>query len=165
MTEYEKALRQIVKGTLVQYTVTMVGSPAKFSLLTLLHSGVKSDRLVINWVDTGDMNCVTKSQTIRMWAFEHPNVSEHDLVITSDADAFVYNKSSLSPIYDEPNKLVWVFQYARTEEDSANFPMTWVAAYADVWQAIVDPGTTSQANNNFQKLSTAIFQPKVTGKV
>ena len=95
-----------------------------------------------------------------MWAFEHPNVSEHDLVITSDADAFVYNKSSLSPIYDEPNKLVWVFQYARTEEDSVNFPMTWVAAYADVWRAIVDPGTTSQAKNNFQNIIYCYFSAK-----
>ena len=95
-----------------------------------------------------------------MWAFEDPNVSEHDLVITSDADAFVYNKSSLSPTYDEPNKLVWVFQYARTEEDSANFPMTWVAAYADVWRAIVDPGTTSQANNNFQNIIYCYFSAK-----
>ena len=45
---------------------------------------------------------------------------------------------------------ILVFQYARTEVDSKHFPMTWVAAYADVWQAIVDPGT-HKANNDFLK--------------
>ena len=82
-----------------------------------------------------------------MWAFDDPSVSNDDLVMTIDANAFVYNASSLNPIYQNPDKLVWVFQY----EDTAwirtgigeTFNQNFIVAYADVWKTIVAPERTS----------------------
>ena len=74
--------------------------------------------MLIRWVDTGDMDCVTRSQTERMWAFDDPGVRDTDLVVTIDANAFVYNASSLNPVYNNPEKLIWVFQY----QDTAAIP-------------------------------------------
>ena len=82
-----------------------------------------------------------------MWAFNDPAVSNDDLVMTIDANAFVYNASSLNPIYQNPDKLVWVFQY----EDTAwirtgigeTFNQNFIVAYADVWKTIVAPERTS----------------------
>lgn len=35
----------------------------------------QEDRLFIRWIEDGDMSCVLKSQTARMWAFDDPSVS------------------------------------------------------------------------------------------
>ena len=100
--------------------------------------------MLIRWVDTSDMDCVTRSQTERMWAFDDPGVRDTDLVVTIDANAFVYNASSLNPVYNNPEKLIWVFQYQDTAaiptDIGETFNQNFIVAYADVWRTIVDPG-------------------------
>jgi len=113
-------------------------------LRALAKDGGHEDRVLIRWVDTGDMDCVTRSQTERMWAFDDPGVRDTDLVVTIDANAFVYNASSLNPVYNNPEKLIWVFQYQDTAAIPTGigetFNQNFIVAYADVWRTIVDQG-------------------------
>ena len=113
--------------------------------------------MLIRWVDTGDMDCVTRSQTERMWAFDDPGVRDTDLVVTIDANAFVYNASSLNPVYNNPEKLIWVFQYQDTAaiptDIGETFNQNFIVAYADVWRTIVDPGNVRKLH-----IAKSLFQ-------
>ena len=80
-----------------------------------------------------------------MWAFSDPAVSPEDLVVTSDANAFVAGPSTLDPLYNNPERLVWAFQ---VDPSDGNFAMTFVAAWADVWKTITSPGSQLQYNFN-----------------
>ena len=77
-----------------------------------------------------------------MWAFSDPAVSSEDLVVTSDANAFVAGPSTLDPLYNNPGRLVWAFQ---VDPSDGNFAMTFVAAWADVWKTITSPGILLQS--------------------
>ena len=101
------------------------------------------------------MDCVTRSQTERMWAFDDPGVRDTDLVVTIDANAFVYNASSLNPVYNNPEKLIWVFQYQDTAAIPTGigetFNQNFIVAYADVWRTIVDPGNVHTSTLHISK--------------
>ena len=99
--------------------------------------------LEVRWVESGDMDCVMKSQTSRMWAFNDPMVKDDDIVITIDVNAFIMTSKILDPIYENPRNSIWVFQYEDTadisEDIGASFNENFIAAYADVWRAIIVP--------------------------
>jgi hypothetical protein len=48
------------------------------------------------------MECVLKSQLIRMFAFGHAAVRPTDVVLTADVDLFLMTENILAPIYDHP---------------------------------------------------------------
>ena len=124
---------------------------------------------MIRWVDTGDMDCVTRSQTERMWAFDDPGVRDTDLVVTIDANAFVYNASSLTPVYNNPEKLIWVFQYQDTAaiptDIGETFNQNFIVAYADVWRTIVDPGNVHSTLHISKSLFPLILSYEFQGEV
>ncbi len=66
------------------------------------------------------MDCVLKSQLIRMFAFGHEAVRPKDIVVTVDVNLFVMTERILDPIYANPDLLAWVFQYDRSA--SSNNP-------------------------------------------
>ena len=60
------------------------------------------------------MSCVTKSQLIRMWAFQEPMIDSHDIIVTVDVNLFVVTSKILDPIHHNPDKNIWVFQWYNT---------------------------------------------------
>lgn len=68
----------------------------------------------IRWVEEGDLDCVTKSQLIRMWAFQEPIINENDIIVTVDVNLFVMSPKILDPIYENPDKKIWVFGWHDT---------------------------------------------------
>ena len=80
----------------------------------LYEQSLKQTNVEIRWVPEDDINCVTKSQIIRLWAFQEPMIDENDLIITVDVNLFVQTKKILAPIYENPNMKIWVFQWYNT---------------------------------------------------
>ena len=60
--------------------------------------------------ETAEMNCVLKSQLIRLLAFLLPFVQEEDVIVTADVDAFVMTKDILKPIRLLQRK-IWIYRY------------------------------------------------------
>ena len=73
---------------------------------------------VVEWVRAGEMDCVLKSQLIRLFAGEHPLVMPDDIVMTVDVNLFVMTKDILHPILSYPWMTAWVPQY----EETASIP-------------------------------------------
>ena len=80
----------------------------------LYEENLKQTNVEIRWVEEGDLDCVTKSQLIRMWAFQEPMIKENDIIVTVDVNLFVMSPKILDPIYENPDKKVWVFGWYDT---------------------------------------------------
>jgi len=65
----------------------------------------------VEWVHTNGIDCVVKSQIVRMFAFGHPLVKPNDIVMTVDVNFFILSSKIFDPIYENQNKLAWIFQY------------------------------------------------------
>ena len=80
------------------------------NLLKITNNTVK-----VRWVTDDGMSCVTKSQLVRMWAFQESVIDSRDIVVTVDVNLFVVTSKILDPIvYEHPGKKVWVFQWNNT---------------------------------------------------
>ena len=77
----------------------------------LYEEQLKQTNVEIRWVKSGDMSCVTKSQIIRMWAFQEQMINDEDIIITVDVNLFVVGPQILEPIHENPNVKIWVFQW------------------------------------------------------
>ena len=80
----------------------------------LYEETLKQTNVEIRWVEEGDLDCVTTSQLIRMWAFKEPMIKESDIIVTVDVNLFVVSPKILEPIYKYPDKKVWVFGWHDT---------------------------------------------------
>ena len=79
----------------------------------LYEEQLRQTKVEIRWVKSEDMNCVTKSQLIRMWAFQEPIIRDEDIIITVDVNLFVATPNILDPIYENPDLKIWNFQWHR----------------------------------------------------
>ena len=75
---------------------------------------LKQINVEVRWVMSQGMSCVTKSQIIRMWAFQDPMINDNDVVVTADVDLYVLTPKILDPIDKHPELKVWLFQYDYT---------------------------------------------------
>ena len=57
------------------------------------------------------MDCVLKSQLIRLFAFGHPLVRPKDIVMTVDVNLFLMTGKIFDPIYQNPDLFAWIYQY------------------------------------------------------
>eukprot|EP00090_Calanus_glacialis_P028351 TRINITY_DN4555_c0_g1_i3.p1 TRINITY_DN4555_c0_g1~~TRINITY_DN4555_c0_g1_i3.p1 ORF type:complete len:344 (-),score=94.51 TRINITY_DN4555_c0_g1_i3:59-1090(-) len=73
---------------------------------------------VVEWLEAGDMDCVLKSQLVRIFAGVHPLVMPDDIVMTVDVNLFVMTPDILHPIVSSPGMIAWVPQY----EETASIP-------------------------------------------
>ena len=80
----------------------------------LYEESLKQTNVVVLWVKSDDMSCVTKSQVARMWAFQEPMIDSRDIIVTVDVNLFVVTSNILDPIHQNPNKKIWVFQWYNT---------------------------------------------------
>ena len=80
----------------------------------LYEEHLRQTNVEIRWVKEGDMDCVTKSQLIRMWAFQEPMIQEDDIIVTVDVNLFVMTPKILDPIFQYPDKKLWVFAWYET---------------------------------------------------
>ena len=80
----------------------------------LYEEQLKQTKAEIRWVKSGDMNCVSKSQLIRMWAFQEPMIKDDDIIINVDVNLFVATSKILDPIFNNPDLKVWNFQWHRS---------------------------------------------------
>ena len=78
-----------------------------------LKQNVDVNMVQVRWVETGDMKCPTKSQLIRMWAFQEEIIHSDDIIVNVDANLFVMTPKILNPIYQTPNRDIWIFQWDR----------------------------------------------------
>ena len=95
---------------------------------------------VVEWLPAGDMDCVLKSQLVRIFAVDNEAVADTDLVITVDINLFVMTEEILSPLLSQPSMTAWVPQYADTADISTGrgetFNQNLVAMRAADWRKI-----------------------------
>ena len=80
----------------------------------LYEQQLKQTNVEVRWIPANDINCITKSQLIRLWAFQEPLIRENDIIVTVDVNLFVTTKKILDPIYENPDMNIWVFQWHNT---------------------------------------------------
>ena len=80
----------------------------------LYEESLKQTNVEIRWVRDDGMNCVTKSQLARMWAFQESLIASDDIIVTVDVNLFVATTKILDPIHEHPNLKLWVFQWHRS---------------------------------------------------
>ena len=68
----------------------------------------------VEWVPEAGIDCVLKSQLIRMLAFRHPAVADKDVVVTADVNLFVMTREILTPLMDYTDMETWILQYHDT---------------------------------------------------
>ena len=95
---------------------------------------------VVEWLPAGGMDCVLKSQLVRMFAVDNEAVADTDLVITVDINLFVMTEQILSPVFSRPSMTAWVPQNADTADISTGrgetFNQNLVAMRAADWKKI-----------------------------
>ena len=103
----------------------------------LYEDQLRQTNVEIRWAMSEDMDCVTKSQIIRMWAFQDHMIEDNDVVITADVDLYVMTPKILDPIYEHPDLKVWLFQYDYTAANNIKFGETFkqnlISATAEGW--------------------------------
>ena len=103
----------------------------------LYEDQLRQTNVEIRWAMSDDMDCVTKSQIIRMWAFQDHMIDDNDVVITADVDLYVMTPKILDPIHEHPDVKVWLFQYDYTAANSIKFGETFkqnlISATAKGW--------------------------------
>jgi len=75
----------------------------------------------VEWVLSDGMDCVLMAQLVRLFAFGHPLVKPNDIVMTVDINLFLMTGDILDPIYENPDKLAWLYQYDVTDMDYSSF--------------------------------------------
>ena len=70
------------------------------------------------------MDCVLKSQLIRMFAFGNPIVKPKDIVMTVDVNLFLMTNKIFDPIYKQPDLLAWVYQYEDSDYSTSGYGET-----------------------------------------
>ena len=78
----------------------------------------------IRWIKSKDMNCPSKSQLIRLWAFQEDEINDSDIIVTADANLFVMVPDILDPITQNPDMKTWIFQYDRAANKDKGFGET-----------------------------------------
>jgi hypothetical protein len=104
---------------------------------------LRSAGAVVEWVRSGDMDCVLKSQLVRMLAFtSNALVLPDDLVMTVDVNAFVMNSRITRVIEDNPDVTAWVFQYEEaahvTTGDGETFGQCLTTLRARDWKEMLE---------------------------
>ena len=79
----------------------------------LYEDQLRQTKVEIRWIKSDDMSCVSKSQLIRMWAFQEPMIKNDDIIITVDVNLFAATSKILDPIFENPNLKLWNFQWHR----------------------------------------------------
>eukprot|EP00567_Pseudictyota_dubia_P002595 CAMPEP_0197467564 /NCGR_PEP_ID=MMETSP1175-20131217/65634_1 /TAXON_ID=1003142 /ORGANISM="Triceratium dubium, Strain CCMP147" /LENGTH=289 /DNA_ID=CAMNT_0043003641 /DNA_START=20 /DNA_END=886 /DNA_ORIENTATION=+ len=79
------------------------------------------------------LNCVTESQMQRMYAHEHPDIHDDDVVVTADVDSFPTTPRVLDPLRNASHS-AWIWQYKHSEDGAVNFPMSFIAMRASLWR-------------------------------
>merc|ERR550539_510273 len=119
----------------------------------LYEEQLKQTNVEIRWVKAGDMSCVTKSQVIRMWAFQEPLINDNDIIITVDVNLFVVTNKVLDPIYQNPSLKLWVFQWHNTAfgENGIGdtFNQNLISAESKVWRQIVRSNDDKELNQSW----------------
>merc|ERR1711892_65480 len=92
---------------------------------------------VVEWLEAGEMDCVLKSQLVRLFAGEHHLVMPDDIVMTVDVNLFVMTPDILHPIVSSPGMVAWVPQYEETASISTGrgetFNQNLIAMKAKTW--------------------------------
>ena len=101
------------------------------------------NKVELRWVKENGMSCVTKSQLIRMWAFQEPIIEDGDVIVTVDVNLFVVTSTILHPILRQnPDKYIWVFQWQNTAYVSSGIGATFN-------QNLIAAKSKGQKNNKF----------------
>ena len=120
------------------------------SQMALYQKMLESAGAVVEWVKSGDMDCVLKSQLIRIVAFEHPAVDDRDILVTVDCNLFVMSKDILGPLDQFPDMVAWVFQWGSSawsaSKTGETFNQNLIAMRAGTWRNI------TQYNGDLQSL-------------
>ena len=90
--------------------------------------------------------CSLQSQLQRMLAYlDEDAILGHDIVVTSDADAFPMARNIFDATLTNSSFNVWVYQYDDSLNHNNTFPMSFVAMTADKWRQALN-GAASPAD-------------------
>ena len=98
------------------------------------------------------LSCVLTSQLIRIMAQHyHPIISDDDIVITADVDAFIMTPKILEPL--KRNVKVWIWRYELSYVNSYTFMMPFIGARSSTWKEIIwFYGDLQETVNHYRKL-------------
>jgi len=126
---------------------------------------LESAGAIVEWVPAGGMDCVLKSQLIRLVAFDHPAVEDYDLVVTVDVNLFVMTSHILDPLKDSPDMLAWVFQYEESAHSrqgtGETFNQNLITMRASTWREVL--GYKGDLKDTVERFRTKLGGEKLLG--
>ena len=89
-------------------------------------------------VKTGnEIDCVLKSQLVRLLAYELPYIKDNDIIVTADVDAFVMSKDLYKPL-TLPNRQIWIFRYDNTLMTGSTFNMPFIGIRKETFKTLLN---------------------------
>ena len=111
-------------------------------------------------VPTGlGIQCVLKSQLIRLLAYQLPFIQDEDIIVTADVDAFVMHSDIYRPL-TIPGKKIWLYRYANTLDSGWTFMMPFIGLKKSVWKTLFNYDTS---DDDLEKGVLGSNLPKMIG--
>ena len=118
-------------------------------VMTLVHSDKRPPKELLAYKDklegygadvvivkSEELSCVLTSQLIRIIAHHyHPIISDDDIVITADVDAFIMTPDILKPLSKDVS--VWIWRYELSYVNGYTFMMPFIGARSRTWQKMI----------------------------
>ena len=82
-----------------------------------------------------DLPCVLTAQLVRLLAFQCEFVSEEDIVVTADVDAFIMTPEILRPLKKKVS--VWIWRYELSYHMGYTFMMPFIGARSKTWRSML----------------------------
>ena len=92
----------------------------------------------VRLLEATELSCVLTSQLVRILPQEHhPHISQQDIIITADVDAFIMTPDILLPLTNASSVSVWVWRYELSYTSGYTFMMPFIGATSQTWQEMI----------------------------
>jgi len=124
---------KMTNATVIMQLVYSTVQPSKELLDYKAELEVYGARVLL--VQSQDLPCVLTAQLVRILAFEFEFVSDEDIVVTADVDAFIMTPEILRPLKKKVS--VWIWRYELSYHMGYTFMMPFIGARSKTWRSIL----------------------------
>lgn len=111
-------------------------------------------------LESGETACSLRAQMQRMFPYTIKEVQDDDLVITTDADAFLLDPELLRPFQNDQYK-IWLLLYSETLTNGTTFSMSFIGMRNALWRDLLK--SAANAKELLEKFRTKPLEHSMEG--